>query len=83
MYAADSLQSLSFLKVTFESEHSRMDQVKFVEDSLYKILLGPFLNIVSHFQLFLSKVFSQYRPNYQINHKEVIEIRTEFCFLDN
>ena len=25
-----------------------MDQVKFVEDSLLEILLGPFLNILSH-----------------------------------
>ena len=26
---------------------ARMDQVKFVEDSFYKILLGPFLNILT------------------------------------
>ena len=29
------------------SKYLRMDQVRFVEDSLYKILLGPFLNTVS------------------------------------
>ena len=30
------------------TKYSRMDQVKFVEDSLYKILFGPFLNTLSH-----------------------------------
>ena len=28
-----------------------MDQVKFVEDSLWKILLGSFLNTLSHLQI--------------------------------
>ena len=28
-----------------------MDQLKFVENSLYKILLGPFLNTLTHIYL--------------------------------
>ena len=32
-------------------QSSRIDQVKFVEDSLLKILLGPFLNTLSQIKL--------------------------------
>ena len=32
---------------TIGAKYSRMDQVKFVEDSLKKVLLGPFLNTLS------------------------------------
>ena len=34
--------------ILFETKYSRTGHVKFVEDSLQKILLGTFLNIVSH-----------------------------------
>ena len=37
--------------------YSRMDQVKFREDSFYKILLCSFLNILSH--LYTQKVVSR------------------------
>ena len=36
----------------FASIYSEMDQVKFVEDSLKKVLLGPFLNTVIHISLY-------------------------------
>ena len=36
------------LNTRYGTKYSRMDQVKFVEDSLYKNLLGPFLNTLSH-----------------------------------
>ena len=32
----------------YEIKYLRMDQMKFVEDSLKKLLLGPFLNTLSH-----------------------------------
>ena len=32
----------------YGTKYSRMDQEKFVEDSLQKLLLGPFLNALSH-----------------------------------
>ena len=32
----------------YRTKYSRMCQVEFVEDSLQKILLGPFLNTLSH-----------------------------------
>ena len=39
------------------SRYSRMDQVKFVEDSLQKILLGPFLNALTHIYAIKKKTF--------------------------
>ena len=33
--------------------YSRMTQAKFLEDSLYKILLNPFLNTSSHMKLLI------------------------------
>ena len=41
--------------VTFETKYSRMDQVKFFKGCLPQILLGPFLNTLSH--LFLNHLF--------------------------
>ena len=41
----------SNFSLTYGSRYSRMDQVKFMEDSLQKILLGPFLNILTHMSL--------------------------------
>ena len=38
----------SLVAVIFGAKYSRMDQVKFLEDSLLKFLLGPFLNTLSH-----------------------------------
>ena len=37
--------------ITFGSRYSRMDQVKFVEDSLQKVLRGPFVNTLTHLLL--------------------------------
>ena len=34
--------------ITYWTNYSKMDQVKFVEDSLQKIILGPFLSTSSH-----------------------------------
>ena len=46
---------------TFRANYSRMDQVKFVEDSL---LLGPFLNTLPHF-IIHDKVFENFlKTNY-------------------
>ena len=42
------MNQLSCYNDTYDTKQSRMDQVKFVEDSLQKILLAPFLNTVSH-----------------------------------
>ena len=42
------MNQLSCYNDTYDTKHSRMGQVKFVEDSLQKILLAPFLNTVSH-----------------------------------
>ena len=36
---------------THETKRSRMDQVKFVEDSLKNILLGPFLNTLAQIRM--------------------------------
>ena len=46
------------LILLFETKYSRMNQVKFVEDILQKVLLGPFLDLLPDlFQCFL--VFSE------------------------
>ena len=37
----------------FGTKYSRMDQVKFVGDSLYKISLSPFLNTLSDFMMIM------------------------------
>ena len=55
--------SFSVRKVLFGKKYSRVDQVKFVVDSFFKgclpqILLGPFLNALSHLIfVFLSSIF--------------------------
>ena len=48
-------------KKTFRRKHSRIDQVKFVEDSLQKILLGPFSNTLSH----LKRVYYRSVPHFK------------------
>ena len=40
-----------YLRVINESKFLRVDQVKFVEDSLKNILLGPFLNTLSQIRM--------------------------------
>ena len=37
-----------FVRGVFETNYSRMDQVKFFKSCLPQILLGPFLNTLSH-----------------------------------
>ena len=42
-----ALIAMSYESCDKLTKYSRMDQVKFVEDSLLKFLLGPFLNTLS------------------------------------
>ena len=49
-YVTSTVAAINF-KETNKSKYSRMDQVKFVEDSLQKILLCPFLNTLSQMKL--------------------------------
>ena len=42
------MHPLPFLNNLFGTKYSRVDQVKFVEDGVLKILLGPLLNTLSH-----------------------------------
>ena len=62
-----TLGNENIINLIYESKYSRMDQVKFVEDSLVEdpfkffkgclpqILLGPFLNTLSHITLHKNK----------------------------
>ena len=52
----------------FETKFSRRDHVKFIKGSLQKILLGPFLNTLSHLQRHKNFDFDSF----------VSEIREEF-----
>ena len=45
------------LKPAFGSRYSRMDQEKFVEVSLYKILLGLFFNTSTQMQMLMQMLF--------------------------
>ena len=47
-------------------KYSRMGQVKFEEDSLLKILIGPFLNTLSHMPIYFNTV-NMYYTGHMVN----------------
>ena len=58
---------------TYGTKYSRMDQVKFFKGCLPQILLGPFLNILSHIKL----LFTSLRFSLLVNRKPPIGISQE------
>ena len=69
-----------FPQTTFGSRYSRMDQVKFFKGCLPQILLGPFLNTLTHFQFYLEdlNIFSPVYPNILMNNANASNI-VQFC----
>ena len=65
---------IQVLKIsTYGTKYSRMDQVKFFKGCLPQILLGPFLNILSHIKL----LFTRLRFSLLVNRKPPIGISQE------
>ena len=52
--------------VTCGTKYSRMDQVKFFKGCLPQILLGPFLNALSHVSIAASSFIVKYCPSWVI-----------------
>ena len=59
-------------QLTNETKHLRMDQVKFMEDSLPQISLGPFLNTLSQinnvFQALTNQILRDVRSRIHVLH---------------
>ena len=73
--------NLSFkdFNITYETKYSRMDQVKFFKGCLLQILLGPFLNTLSHIEhLFSEHLFWSYESKIDLQFQRAYFLYSRF-----